>query len=381
MASTSSPLATLAMRSISTFCGRSVWSAELDGVLGDVHPVVGDALEVGRHFDHRRNFAQLARDRLLAPDQFDAMRFDASPKLVHGVVAGNHARAGARVAMFERVDGASNGVGSQRAQSDDVQARRFERLVIRGAHVLQVLLPCRGIATNGGSPAVRSALVYVKGGIPATQRRPLRLYQTIARPYQTIRKKERSVSEIRTVGVCGAGLMGNGIAQTCASAGFNVVLMEVAPEPLERGMKSIAGSLAKFVEKGKLAPADRDATLARIVATTDVAGMKDCDLVIEAIVENVAVKTELFQKLDALLAPHAILCTNTSSLCVIELAAKTKRPNRVAGLHFFNPVPLMKLVEVVKTIATTQDVVDDLFAFAIQLGKSRSSRKTRPASS
>ena len=177
------------------------------------------------------------------------------------------------------------------------------------------------------------------------------------------------MSEIRTVGVCGAGLMGNGIAQTCASAGFNVVLMEVAPEPLERGMKSIAASLAKFVEKGKLAPADRDATLARIVATTDVAAMKDCDLVIEAIVENVAVKTELFQKLDALLAPHAILCTNTSSLCVIELAAKTKRPNRVAGLHFFNPVPLMKLVEVVKTIATTQDVVDDLFAFAIKLGK------------
>jgi 3-hydroxybutyryl-CoA dehydrogenase len=177
------------------------------------------------------------------------------------------------------------------------------------------------------------------------------------------------VSEIRTVGVCGAGLMGNGIAQTCASAGFNVVLMEVAPEPLERGMKSIAASLAKFVEKGKLAPADRDATLARIVATTDVAAMKDCDLIIEAIVENVAVKTELFQKLDALLAPHAILCTNTSSLCVIELAAKTKRPNRVAGLHFFNPVPLMKLVEVVKTIATTQDVVDDLFAFAIKLGK------------
>ncbi len=177
------------------------------------------------------------------------------------------------------------------------------------------------------------------------------------------------MSEIRTVGVCGAGLMGNGIAQTCASAGFNVVLMEVAPEPLERGMKSIAASLAKFVEKGKLAPADRDATLARIVATTDVAAMKDCDLIIEAIVENVAVKTELFQKLDALLAPHAILCTNTSSLCVIELAAKTKRPNRVAGLHFFNPVPLMKLVEVVKTIATTQDVVDDLFAFAIKLGK------------
>ncbi|MGR4065213.1 MAG: 3-hydroxyacyl-CoA dehydrogenase family protein [Vulcanimicrobiaceae bacterium] len=177
------------------------------------------------------------------------------------------------------------------------------------------------------------------------------------------------MSEIRTVGVCGAGLMGSGIAQTCAAAGFNVVLMEVAAEPLERGMKSVARSLAKFVEKGKLAPAERDATLARISSTTDVGAMKDCDLIVEAIVENVAVKTELFQKLDAILAPHAIICTNTSSLCVIELAAKTKRPNRVAGLHFFNPVPIMKLVEVVKTIATTQDVVDTLFAFAIKLGK------------
>ncbi len=177
------------------------------------------------------------------------------------------------------------------------------------------------------------------------------------------------MSEIRTVGVCGAGLMGSGIAQTCAAAGFNVVLMEVAAEPLERGMRSVARSLAKFVEKGKLAPAERDATLARISSTTDVGAMKDCDLIVEAIVENVAVKTELFQKLDAILAPHAIICTNTSSLCVIELAAKTKRPNRVAGLHFFNPVPIMKLVEVVKTIATTQDVVDTLFAFAIKLGK------------
>ncbi|HEV7180094.1 MAG TPA: 3-hydroxybutyryl-CoA dehydrogenase [Candidatus Baltobacteraceae bacterium] len=175
--------------------------------------------------------------------------------------------------------------------------------------------------------------------------------------------------EIRTVGVCGAGLMGNGIAQTCASAGLNVVLMEVAEAPLERGVASITKSLDKFVEKGKLPQADRDATLARIKATTDVADLKDCDLVIEAIVENVEVKTKLFQSLDDLLAPHAIICTNTSSLCVIELAAKTKRPNRVAGLHFFNPVPIMKLVEVVKTIATTQDVVDDLFAFARKLGK------------
>ncbi len=177
------------------------------------------------------------------------------------------------------------------------------------------------------------------------------------------------MADIRSVGVCGAGLMGNGIAQTCATAGFDVIVLEVAQEPLDRGMRSIRASLDKFVEKGKLTPADRDATFARIAATTDVAGLKDCDLVIEAIVENVDVKTELFARLDDMLAPHAIICTNTSSLCVIELAAKTKRPNQIAGLHFFNPVPIMKLVEVVKTIATSQETVDALFAFAKKLGK------------
>ncbi len=177
------------------------------------------------------------------------------------------------------------------------------------------------------------------------------------------------MSEIKTVGVCGAGLMGNGIAQTCAAAGFNVVLLEVAEEPLRRGVASISKSLDKFVEKGKLSQADRDAAVGRISATTDVAGLKACDLVIEAIVENVEIKTKLFLRLDELLAPHAIICTNTSSLCVIELGAKTKRPDRVAGLHFFNPVPIMKLVEVVRTIATSQETVDRLFAFAEKLGK------------
>ena len=171
------------------------------------------------------------------------------------------------------------------------------------------------------------------------------------------------------MGVCGAGLMGNGIAQTCAAAGFDVVLMEVADAPLQRGMQTITKSLDKFVEKQKLSAQERDATLGRITATTNVKDLKDCDLVVEAIVENVEVKTALFQQLDEMLAPQAIICTNTSSLCVIELAAKTKRPNRVAGLHFFNPVPIMKLVEVVKTIATAQDVVDDLFTFAQKLGK------------
>lgn len=180
---------------------------------------------------------------------------------------------------------------------------------------------------------------------------------------------EAFVSEIRTVGVCGAGLMGNGIAQTCAAAGFDVVLLEIDRAALDRGTSAIAKSLNKFVERGKLAQADRDSTFARVRATTEIGDLKNCDLVIEAVVENVEVKTALFRQLDDLLAPHAILCTNTSSLCVVELAAKTKRPDRVAGLHFFNPVPIMKLVEVVKTIATSQDVIDALFAFAKRLGK------------
>jgi 3-hydroxybutyryl-CoA dehydrogenase len=145
--------------------------------------------------------------------------------------------------------------------------------------------------------------------------------------------------------------------------------MEVAQEPLDRGLAGIGKSLDKFVEKGKLAQADRDATFGRIKATTKIEDLAPCDVIIEAIVENVEVKTDLFKRLDDLLAPHAIICTNTSSLCVVELAAKTKRPDRVAGLHFFNPVPIMKLVEVVKTIASTQSTVDVLFDFARKLGK------------
>ena len=177
------------------------------------------------------------------------------------------------------------------------------------------------------------------------------------------------MTEIRTVGVCGAGLMGNGIAQTAATAGYNVVLMEVADAPLQRGMAAIGKSLEKFVEKGRMSAQEREAILGRIRPATEVAALKECDLVIEAIVENVEIKTQLFTQLDDLLAPHAIICTNTSSLCVIELAAKTKRPNRVAGLHFFNPVPMMKLVEVVRSIATEQEVVDTLMAFGRKLGK------------
>ena len=174
---------------------------------------------------------------------------------------------------------------------------------------------------------------------------------------------------IRKVAVCGAGLMGNGIAQTCAVAGFDVTLMEIADAPLQKGMASIAKSLDKFVEKDKLSSSDRDAAFNRIVATTSLRDLKGCDLVIEAIVENVDAKVKLFKQLDDLLGADAILCSNTSSLCIIEIAAATKRPDRVAGLHFFNPVPIMKLVEVVKTIATSQKTVDALYEFARRLGK------------
>ncbi|HYK53337.1 MAG TPA: 3-hydroxybutyryl-CoA dehydrogenase [Candidatus Eremiobacteraceae bacterium] len=177
------------------------------------------------------------------------------------------------------------------------------------------------------------------------------------------------MAEIQKVGVCGCGLMGSGIAQVAATAGCDVVVLEADRAALDRGMAGIRKSLDKFVEKGAIDAATRDAILGRLKTTTDVNDLKDRDLVIEAVIENMAVKKELFSALDKLLAPHAIICSNTSSLCVVEMAAATKRPKQVAGLHFFNPVPLMKLVEVVKTIVTDQQTIDALFAFAKRLGK------------
>jgi len=177
------------------------------------------------------------------------------------------------------------------------------------------------------------------------------------------------VADIQKVGVCGCGLMGSGIAQVAATAGCDVVILEADRGALERGMAGIRKSLDKFLEKGAIDAAARDAILGRMRTTTDVHDLKDRDLVIEAIIENMTAKKELFAALDKLLAPHAIICSNTSSLCVVEMAAATKRPKQVAGLHFFNPVPLMKLVEIVKTIVTDQPTIDALFAFARRLGK------------
>lgn len=186
------------------------------------------------------------------------------------------------------------------------------------------------------------------------------------------------MTDIRTVGVCGAGLMGSGIAQSCASAGLDVVLMEVADTPLQRGMTGIRKSLDKFVEKQKISVQEREETLGRIKATVNVNELNHCDLVVEAIIENMAEKLKLFRTLDEMLAPQSIICSNTSSLCIIEMAATTKRPDKVAGLHFFNPVPIMKLVEVVRTIATTKETIDTLFAFAQRLGKKAVLAKDTP---
>ena len=175
--------------------------------------------------------------------------------------------------------------------------------------------------------------------------------------------------EIKRVGVCGCGLMGSGIAQVAATAGCDVVILEAVQAALDKGMAGIKKSLDRFVEKGTMPATERDAVLGRITTTTNIHDLHGSDLVIEAVVENMDVKKALFKELDALLAPHAIICSNTSSLCVVEMAAATKRPKNVAGLHFFNPVPLMKLVEVVKTIVTSQETIDALFTFAKRAGK------------
>jgi len=175
--------------------------------------------------------------------------------------------------------------------------------------------------------------------------------------------------DIHKVGVVGLGLMGNGIAQVVATAGFSVVAREVNNELLEKGIKSIERSLQKFVEKNQLSDVERQNTLARIQRTTAVADLKDCDLVIEAITENPKVKKELFAELDRLCPKHTILASNTSSISITEMAAATKRPERFIGLHFMNPVPLMKLVEVIRTIQTDEEVFETGVQFAEKLGK------------
>jgi 3-hydroxybutyryl-CoA dehydrogenase len=175
--------------------------------------------------------------------------------------------------------------------------------------------------------------------------------------------------KINRVGVLGAGLMGSGIAEVCAKAGYETIVREVSDELARKGVGRVESSLAKAVERGKLAAADRDAARGLLTATTRVQDLEKCDLVIEAVVENLPAKKELFGELDRICGDSAIFCSNTSSLTITELAAATQRPDRFAGLHFFNPVPVMKLVEVVRTIATSDETVAAVSEFAQSLGK------------
>src|SRR5438309_6710451 len=179
--------------------------------------------------------------------------------------------------------------------------------------------------------------------------------------------------EIRKVGVLGCGLMGSGIAQVGAMAGFDVTVLEVEQKFLDKGFAGIEKSLAKFAErpaeKGGITAEQKTAIRGRLKGTTNKSDLADCDIVIEAIIENVDDKKKMYASLDGIVKKDAIFASNTSSISVTELLTATKRPERFIGLHFFNPVPLMKLVEVVKTIATSPEVYDAAYEFAKKLGK------------
>jgi 3-hydroxybutyryl-CoA dehydrogenase len=174
---------------------------------------------------------------------------------------------------------------------------------------------------------------------------------------------------IQKVGVVGCGLMGSGIAQVCAQAGFTTVVREVSLEIVDKGLKGIEKNLARLVEKGTLTEALKADIRGRMTGTTSLEDLKECDLVVEAIIKQLPAKRELFAKLDSICPPSAIFASNTSSLTITEISTATQRPDRFVGLHFFNPVPVMKLIEVVRTIATDEKVYEEMVAFGTKLGK------------
>jgi 3-hydroxybutyryl-CoA dehydrogenase len=177
------------------------------------------------------------------------------------------------------------------------------------------------------------------------------------------------VAEVRTVGVVGLGAMGAGIAQLCVEAGVETVGREVTDELGERARDRIAHFLTRKVEKGQLPEGERDAAVARLSLTTELDAFADCDLVVEAIVEELEPKRELFAALDGICPPDAVLATNTSALSVTEIAAAATRPERVVGMHFFNPAPLMPLVEIVQAQLSSDQAVETAFAFGERIGK------------
>ena len=184
---------------------------------------------------------------------------------------------------------------------------------------------------------------------------------------------------IQSIGVIGAGLMGNGISQVAAVAGLNVTMVDIADEALQRGMATLSKSLDKLVAKDKLSQDARDAAIARIKTSTDYSELAGADLVIEAATENREIKIKILQQLDEVLGERAIIATNTSSLSITELGAATSRADRFIGLHFFNPVPVMALVEVISGLQTSQETHDTVKGFAEAIGKTAISVKTPPA--
>lgn len=177
------------------------------------------------------------------------------------------------------------------------------------------------------------------------------------------------MAEVQTVGVVGAGTMGHGIAQVAAQSGVQVILVDVAPAALERGSTQIAKGLERLVAKGKLAAEERDAALGRITTDSRLDALAGADLVVEAVVEKLEVKREVLAELDRTLPPAAILATNTSSISITRLAAATRRPAQVIGMHFMNPVPVMQLVEVIRGLATSQETYDAVEAAVRRFGK------------
>jgi 3-hydroxybutyryl-CoA dehydrogenase len=175
--------------------------------------------------------------------------------------------------------------------------------------------------------------------------------------------------EIRKVGVVGLGTMGAGIAQISVQSGFETVGREVTAELGERGRATIERYLARGVEKGRMSEGERDAALGRLTLTTELSDLADCDLVIEAVLEELPLKREVFGELDRVTRPEAVLATNTSALSVAEIAAATTRPERVVGMHFFNPAPVLPLVEIVRAPDSSDDAVDAAYAWAEQSGK------------
>ena len=186
------------------------------------------------------------------------------------------------------------------------------------------------------------------------------------------------MSSIKTVGIVGAGTMGNGIAQACAVSGIRAVMVDISEAAVQKGLATLQSSLERLVKKDKLSAADRDAALALVQGTTDYEALKGADLVIEAATENLELKIRILRQLDGLLPPETLIATNTSSISITQLAAVTARAERFIGMHFFNPVPLMALVEVIRGLQTSDATHDAVHELALRLGKTPVSVKNAP---